>query len=168
MTEIVNDKQTKSNEYWKQYAIINADKVKANKKAYTERKKEIVNLMKTNILDEMGLTKEEAEKIRKNEYHRKYYQANKEKIAEKERLKYAENNEYKERKKEIMRKHISEKYKDDEFKKIIVDKVKELYKNNETYRNAVRERSYAKYNNDEDYREELLRRNRMMNILHNK
>lgn len=153
-------------EYHKQYRINNMDKIRAYKQAYTERKKKaIVEITRNDVEAKKYDSSEEEQAFNKIEYRKRYYEANKDIIKEKQRLRYENDENYKEYKKQLMRNFIKIKYKDPIIKSQICEKVKENYKNNDEYRNKVKERSNNKYHNDKEYRENLLLQKRLQNYV---
>ncbi len=147
-------------EYHKQYRINNMDKIRENKKAYAERKKAVAELMKAESSSE-----EETKPLDKAEYRKMYYQANKERLKQLQRERYEKDEQYKEHKKELMRKNIKIKYADPILKIQLCERVKDVYKNNEDYRNKLKEQSKNKYHNDEEYREKYLQQKRFNTLL---
>lgn len=148
-------------EYHKQYRLNNMDKIKENKKAYVERKKAIAEIMKI----EADSSEEETKPINKAEYRKMYYEANKERLKQLQRERYEKDEQYKEHKKELMRNNIKVKYADPVLKVQLCEKVKDVYKNNEEYRNKVREQSKNKYHNDDEYREKYLQQRRFNTLI---
>jgi hypothetical protein len=148
-------------EYHKQYRLNNMDKIKENKKVYVERKRAIAEIKKI----EADSSEEETKPINKAEYRKMYYEANKERLKQLQRERYEKDEEYKEHKKELMRNNRKCKYADPVLKIQLCEKVKDVYKNNEDYRNKVREQSKNKYHNDDEYREKYLQQRRFNTLI---
>lgn len=162
----MTDRKEYMKEYHKQYRINNMDKIRAYKQAYAERKKKaIVEITRNDVEAKKYDSSEEEQAFNKIEYRKRYYEANKDIIKEKQRLRYENDENYKEYKKQLMRNFIKIKYKDPIIKSQICEKVKENYKNNDEYRNKVKERSNNKYHNDKEYRENLLLQKRLQNYV---
>lgn len=158
----MTDRKEYMKEYNKQYRLNNMDKIRANKKAYAERKKAVAKIKK---IEADNSSEEETKPVNKGDYSKKYYETNKERLKQLQRERYEKDERYKEHKKELMRTNIKVKYADPILKIQLCEKVKEVYKNNEDYRNKVREQSKNKYHNDNEYREKYLQQKRFNTLI---
>ena len=169
MTEPINNELTdaeKKREYHRQYRLNNKEKIKEIKKSFALRKKENAEIIKQEKLNEKLINVYDDEKpFDKLEYRRRYYEANKERLKEEQRLKYNSNDTFKEHKKELMRINNKKIYDDPVKKAILCEKIKEHYKNDEEYRNKTIERSINKYHKDDLYREKYLQQKRFNNMM---